>query len=101
MAVYMTAQFKVRLEGLARCQEAIREFVAYVKNNERETRLYVSMHEVEDEASFQHFFIFENQAAQERHANSEAVKRFTNVLYPETLVPVEFASYTVLATTEG
>ncbi len=46
-----------------------------------------------------HFFIFQDQAARDLHANSEGVERFTAVLYPETLAPVEFTEYTVVATT--
>lgn len=83
------------------CQQAIREFVAYVKANEPETRLYVSMQDAEEATRFLHMFIFEDEAAQERHANSEAVKRFTSVLYPETVAPVTFTRYAVVASTEA
>jgi quinol monooxygenase YgiN len=91
----------VKTESVEKCQQAIDEFVDYVKANEPETRLYVSMQEAEDETRFWHFFIFGNEAAQERHVNSEAVRRFTDVLYPETLAPVEFTRYTLVASTES
>lgn len=100
MALHMTARFAVKPESLAKCQQAIREFLDYIKANEPETRLYVSMYEAEDETRFLHYFIFEDEAAQEQHANSEGVKRFTGVLYPELVAPVEFTRYEVLAATE-
>lgn len=99
MPIHQTARFKVRPEAREKCERAIREFVAYVKANEPGTRLYVSLQHTDDPTSFLHYFIFDDEAARNRHANSDAVNRFTAVLYPETLAPVEFTEYTVLAST--
>ena len=99
MAIYMTARFKVWPEARLRCEQAIREFVEHVKVNEPCTRLYTSVQETADAASFLHFFVFEDAAARDAHANSAAVKRFTEVLYPETLAPVEFIEYSRVAST--
>ena len=99
MPVFMTARFKVKPEARAKCEQAIREFIAYVKANEPGTLRYTSLQEKDDPASFLHFFIFEDEAAREKHANSEGVNRFTAVLYPECLTPVEFVEYTLVAST--
>jgi quinol monooxygenase YgiN len=56
--------------------------------------------EKEDLTSFLHFFIFEDEAAMNIHRNSDAVRRFTDVLYPETLALVEFTEYTLVISTK-
>ena len=98
MAIYMTARFKVRPESLEKCKKAISDFIDYVKQNEPRTRLYAAWQESKDLTSFLHFFIFEDETAREVHQNSDAVKRFTDILYPETLASVEFTEYTLVAT---
>ena len=100
MPVYMTAQYTVRPESVDKCQAAVTEFVDYVTRNEPDTRLYISLEEVDNKTSFLNFFIFESEAAEEHHANSEAVKRFTDVLYPECIEPVKFTCYRLVASTE-
>lgn len=100
MHIYMTARFSVKPESLEVCQQAISEFIDYVTRNEPDTRLYMSVQEVGDETHFLHFFAFENEEAEEHHANSEAVKKFTGILYPECIEQVEFTTYRLLASTE-
>ena len=100
MPVYMTAHFTVRPESVEKCQAAIAEFVDYVTRNEPSTRIYVSLEEAEDETRFLNFFIFEDEAAEEHHANSEAAKRFTSILSPECVEPMNFTTYQLVASTE-
>ena len=100
MPVYMTAQFTVWPNSVEKCQEAIAEFVDYITRNEPSTRIYVSLEEVDNKASFLNFFIFEDETAEEHHANSEAVKRFTGIVYPECVEPVKFTTYQLVASTE-
>jgi len=97
MAVYMTARFKVKPESLETCRQAIGEFVDYVRANKPETRLYESVQETGDATSFLHYFVFEDEAARDRHSNSDGVRRFTSILYPELLAPVEFTEYRLVA----
>ena len=100
MHIYMTAQFTVRPESVEKVQEIIAEFVDYVTRNEPDTLTYMSMQETDDATRFLHVFIFENEAAEEHHANSQAVKHFTDILYPECIEPVKFTSYRLVASTE-
>ena len=99
MPVFVTAHFQVKPESRAKCEQAIREFIDYIKANEPGTLRYTSLQQADDPTRFMHFFIFQDAAARETHANSEGVKRFTSVLYPETLAPVEFMEYTIVAST--
>ena len=100
MAIYMTARFNVKAEALEICQQAIAEFVDHVTRNEPDTRMYISMQQEEEQTRFLHFFIFESEEAEERHANSEAVRKFTDILYPNCVEPVEFTQYELVASTE-
>jgi quinol monooxygenase YgiN len=99
MTIYQTARFQVRPEALEQCERAIREFVAYMQEHEPGTLLYTSLQEREDPARFLHFFLFRDETARDTHRHSEAVRRFTEVLYPHTLAPVEFTEYTLVAST--
>src|SRR5215207_9816150 len=100
MPIYMTARFEVQKETLEVCGQTIREFVGYVRANEPDTLLYTSLQEKENPTRFLHSFIFRDEKARETHSNSEAVNRFTSVLYPNLSAPVEFTEYIVIADTQ-
>jgi quinol monooxygenase YgiN len=93
MAIYGTARFSVKPEALDRCRSAIEEFVSHVRANEPGTRLYVSLQEQRDLTRFLHVMIFEDEAAEQVHTSSEAVDRFTGILYPETVDGVTFERF--------
>ncbi len=101
MPIYMTARFRVRDQAREKCERAIREFVDYIAENEigKGTISYTAFQEPDDPTNFLHYFVFEDDAARDRHSNSDAVNKFTSVLYPETLAPVRFTEYRVVATT--
>ena len=96
MPVYGTARFSVKPEALDRCRSAIEEFVSYVRASEPGTKLYLSLQDRADPTRFLHLFGFEDEAAEHVHSNSDAVKRFTDVLYPETVDGVAFEKYTAV-----
>lgn len=101
MAIYKTAHFQVKVESVDRCRQAIKEFVEYVQANESGTRLYLSLQSREEPTEFIHFFIFEDPSAEEIHRRSEAVERFTSILYPELVGDdVNFTDYDLLATSQ-
>lgn len=102
MPIHVTARFRVRAESRVKCEHAIAEFVEYVRKNEigKGTIGYTALQEPEDPTSFLHYFVFEDEAAQDRHSNSDAMNEFTSVLYPETLAPVRFTKYQVVDSAE-
>lgn len=99
MPIYQTAYFVVRDDALEVCKEAIREFVEYVRQNEADTLQYTSLQSKEHTTHFLHYFIFREEKARELHANSDAVNRFTSVLYPNLIAPVDFTEFEVFAST--
>jgi quinol monooxygenase YgiN len=99
MPIFYTARFKIHPAAQTSVDQAIREFIAYIKANEPGTLSYVSLQEKDDPTSYLHTFIFQDEAARNLHTNSPAVERFTAALYPETLEDVEFTEYTLLAAT--
>ena len=99
MTIHQTAYFVVREDALEICQKAIREFVDYVRENEPDTLLYTSLQEKENPNHFLHYFFFRNETARDLHANSDAVNRFTSILYPNLVAPVEFTEHEIFATT--
>lgn len=95
--IYQTARFQVKPDTLAICQQAIHDFIKYIRANEPATLVYVSLAEQGAPTKFLHVFIFADQAARDRHANSDGVKKFTSILYPNCVAPVEFTEYTFVA----
>jgi quinol monooxygenase YgiN len=99
MPIHMMARFEVQKEALEVCKAAIQEFVEYVRANEPGTILYTSLQEKENPTRFIHYFIFQDERSREIHSNSDAVNRFTSVLYPNLVAPVEFTEYSRFAST--
>ena len=71
----------------------------YIKANEPGTLRYTALQQADDPTSFVNFMIFQDAAAEQQHRQSDAVKRFTAVLYPETVASVEFTDYSIVAST--
>lgn len=100
MPIHQTAYFVVRDDAMEICEKAIREFVEYIRGSEPDTLLYTSLQEKENRNHFLHYFIFRDEAARDQHANSEAVNRFTELLYPNLVAPVDFTEYEVFVSTK-
>jgi quinol monooxygenase YgiN len=83
MPIYQTGAYKVKPSGVGKVKQAIKEFVRHVQANEPGTQMYLAWHEKDDPTRFLHLFIFEDKAAQIRHGQSEAVKRFEAIYSPE------------------
>jgi quinol monooxygenase YgiN len=98
MPIYQTGEYRVKASGVEKVKQAIKEFVAYVQANEPGTRMYLAWQQTDDPTHFLHLFIFEDEAAQVRHGQSEAVKRFEAAYRPELASEeVEFTDYVMVA----
>ena len=99
MFVFMTAQFTVKPEARAKCEQAIRTFIEGIRAAEPGTLRYTSLQQPDNPNSFLHVFSFTDSAAREIHSQSENTRRFTEVLYPELVAPVTFTEYALVAST--
>jgi quinol monooxygenase YgiN len=87
------ARYQVRPEALERCLAAIHDFVVHVRAHEPGTLRYEVWQEQQEPTRFVHIFVFRDEEADRVHSESAQVKRFSSVLYPECLAPVEFIDY--------
>lgn len=98
MAIYQTGGYQVRAGAVNKVKDAIKEFVAYVRANEPGTRMYLAWQQKDDPTRFLHLFIFEDAAAQARHGESEAVRKFEAIYSPELVGgEVVFTDYEMVA----
>ncbi len=98
MPIYQTAHYRVKPNAVDKVKKAIAEFVSYVTKNESGTRLYSASQQTDDPTRFIHLFIVADEAAQTRHSESDAVKRFESIYSPELVGgPVTFTDYVLVA----
>ena len=97
MAIHKTARFQVRAEALEKCKQAIQEFVQHIHDHEPGTQIYISLQQKDGPTQFIHYMVFKDDEAEKKHAESNAVKRFVEVLYPNCVSPVEFTDYDAFA----
>jgi quinol monooxygenase YgiN len=87
------ARYEVRPESLDLCLSAIHEFVDYVRASEPGALRYEVWQEREHPTRFVHIFIWRDAEANRIHGESDAVKKFSGILYPNCLAPVQFVEY--------
>ena len=87
------ARYEVRPDALEQCLAAIHEFVAYVRASEPGALRYEVWQESARPTRFVHIFVWRDAEANRIHGESEAVKKFAGILYPNCLAPVEFIEY--------
>jgi quinol monooxygenase YgiN len=83
MAIYQTGAYQVNPSAVDKVKQAIKDFVRYVQANEPGTHMYLAWQQKDDPTRFLHLFIFEDAAAQTRHGQSDAVKRFESIYSPD------------------
>lgn len=83
--IHETLTYTVPSSAVPACRQAIRELVERVREEEPHTALYTVLEDVRnDEATFLHLAAFENHEARIRHRESEALRMFTDLVYPAT-----------------
>ena len=98
MPIFQTGGYQVKPSAVDKVKKAIKEFVEYVQTNEPGTQMYLAWQEENDPTRFLHLFIFADEAAQKRHGESGAVKRFESVYTPELVgKEVVFTDYKLIA----
>jgi quinol monooxygenase YgiN len=98
MPIYQTGEYRVKPASVNKVTQAIKDFVAYVQANEPGTQMYLAWQQEDDPTHFLHLFIFDDPAAQNRHGQSEAVKRFEAIYRPELVAgDVVFTDYRMVA----
>ena len=98
MPIYQTGGYQVKPSAVNKVKQAISEFVSYVQANEPGTQMYLAWQENSDPTRFLHLFIFADEAAQNRHGQSEAVKRFKSIYSPELVGgEVVFTDYELIS----
>lgn len=98
MPIFQTGSYRVKPSAVGKVERAIEELVRYVETEEPGTEMYLAWREKNDPTKFVHLFIFADEAAQKRHGESEAVKRFESVYSPELAGgDVVFTDYLMVA----
>lgn len=98
MAIYQTGGYQVKAPAVEKVRKAIQDLVPYIQENEAGTQMYLAWQQKDDPTRFLHFFIFEDDEAQTRHGQSEAVHRFESVYSPELVGgDVVFTDYEMVA----
>lgn len=96
--LHQLAEYRVKPTSVDRVKRAIDEFVDYVRAHEPGTRVYAAWQSQDDPTRFVHIFIFEDEAAQQAHSESAAVKKFEATYGPELVSDgVTFTDYDLVA----
>ena len=83
MPIFQTGGYQVKASAVNKVKKAIQEFVAYVQKNEPGTEMYLAWQQQDDPTRFLHLFIFKDEAAQKKHGESDAVRKFEAAYSPE------------------
>ncbi len=92
MTIRKTARFEVIPEGMQEALGAIRTFVAHTAQ-EPGTVMYESWQSADRPTEFLHLMAFADDHAEAAHRTSEAVIKFTDVLYPLCSVKPRFEDW--------
>jgi len=97
MTIFRTAKYTIRPEAMEACKEVIRETVAYTKEHEPGTLMYLVLQEAENPANFVHISAYSDEAALERHVTGEPMlTNIQKVIIPATVGDTLFTHYTVV-----
>ena len=94
----MTAQYQVYPSKINKTKDSIRQLVQHVKLHEPLTTIYIAQQQILNPSKFMHILRFEDESALKVHQSSPASADFVQSVYPETLKPIDFNEYNLIAT---
>ena len=94
----MTAQYQVYPNKVNKTKDSIRKLVQHVKFHEPLTTIYIAQQQILNPSKFMHILRFEDESALKVHQSSPASANFVQSVYPETLQPIDFMEYNLIAT---
>ncbi len=97
MSIHVGVRFAIEPAAQAVVDAAIADFVAHIQANESGTLLYRSLAEDEQPTRYLHVMSFADEAARERHRNSDAVRKFVDILYPRCIEEPVFTEHREVA----
>ena len=94
----MTAQYQVYPNKVNKTKDSIQQLVRHVKLHEPLTTIYIAQQQILNPSKFMHILRFEDESALKAHQSSPASADFVQSVYPETLKPIDFMEYNLIAT---
>ena len=94
----MTAQYQVYPNKVNKTKDSIQQLVRHVKLHEPLTTIYIAQQQILNPSKFMHILRFEDESALKIHQSSPASADFVQSVYPETLKPIDFMEYNLIAT---
>ena len=94
----MTAQYQVYPNKVNKTKDSIQQLVRHVKLHEPLTTIYIAQQQILNPSKFMHILRFEDELALKAHQSSPASADFVQSVYPETLKPIDFMEYNLIAT---
>lgn len=97
MVIVRTGRCTIRPEAMDACKAFMRETVAYTKENEPGTLMYMVVQEAENPTSFVIIQAYSDEAALERHLTAEPMlTNIREVLVPAMIDGPHFTHYTIV-----
>jgi quinol monooxygenase YgiN len=97
MTIFRTASYTIRPDAMEACKKVISETVAYTKEYEPGTLMYMVLQDAENPTNFVHISAYSDEAALERHITGEPMlTNIQQVIIPATVGETVFTHYTVV-----
>ena len=97
MTIFRTARYTIRPEAMEAVKEIARQTVAYTREHEPGTLMYIVVQEAENPKNFVHISAYSDEAALERHITGEPMlTNIQTVIMPATIGETEFIHYKIV-----
>jgi quinol monooxygenase YgiN len=97
MTIFRIARYTIRPEAMEAVKEVARQTVAYTKEHEPGTLMYIVAQEEENPCNFVHISAYSDEAALERHVTGEPMlTSITTVIVPATIGETVFTHYKIV-----